>query len=309
MKVAIFGATGFVGTYILNELLSKGYTPRILVRAQSLEKVSKREKIEIVTGNIEDRSAILETIQHCNALIYLIGIIREFPGQNITFEKLHYDGVLYCIEAAKKCGIQHFVLMSANGVKENGTPYQHTKWKAEQALIQSGLEYTIFRPSLIFGDPKGQGRPEFCTQIRDDMLSLPLPAPLFYTGLLPFNAGQFELTPIHVKNVAQFFINALNKNETKGKTFELGGESHFTWEEILKFIALASGKKTWQMPTPVLVVHTIAAFFDRYPWFPVTRGQLTMLLEGNIVEKHYFKSFDIKPIPFIEKELKYLKSV
>ena len=81
---------------------------------------------------------------------------------------------------AKEKGINRFILMSANGAKMNGTSYQSTKYISEEYLKFSDLDYTIFRPSLIFGDPRGNDRPEFCTQLKKDMLNLPFPAPNFF---------------------------------------------------------------------------------------------------------------------------------
>jgi NADH dehydrogenase len=198
--------------------------------------------------------------------------------------------------------------MSANGVKLNGTEYQKTKWQADELLKQSGLNWTIFRPSLIFGDPRGHGRPEFCTQIRKDMLSLPLPAPLFYEGIWPSNAGLFSMTPIHVDNVAEFFVKALNMKNCKGKIYNLGGPETLTWKTIIHYIALASKKRSWGMPVPVFAVKMIAALLDQFEWFPVTRDQLTMLMEGNTVDDHYFNEFSIIPRHFIKDNLGYLSN-
>ena len=196
--------------------------------------------------------------------------------------------------------------MSANGVKSNGTEYQRTKWQADELLIQSGLNWTIFRPSLIFGDPRGHGRPEFCTQIKKDMLSLPLPAPLFYKGIWPRNAGEFSMTPIHVENVADFFVKALNMENSKGKIYNLGGPETLTWKAIIRRIALASGKNTWQIPAPVHAIKIAASMFEKYEWFPVTRDQLTMLMEWNTVSENYFGPFSIFPKDFIKNNLGYL---
>ena len=193
MKVAMFGGTGFVGSYIVDKLISEAFIPKLLIRKGSESKA--HTSCELISGNIQDKSAVRKTIEGTDAVIYNIGIIRQFPQQNITFNELHVHGVKNCIEAAKSIGVKRFILMSANGVKSNGTEYQRTKWQADELLIQSGLNWTIFRPSLIFGDPRGHGRPEFCTQIKKDMLSLPLPAPLFYEGLFSFNAGLFSMSP------------------------------------------------------------------------------------------------------------------
>ena len=305
MKVAVFGATGFVGQYIIDELLSSNMQPRVLVRSGSESKCPS--KCEIVSGSIDKIESIKDTMKDVGAVIYNIGIIREFPKRGVTYEGLHFQGVKKCIDVANNFGIKRFLLMSANGVKLDGTGYQKTKWQAEELLKKSGLDWTIFRPSLIFGNPNGEGRPEFCTQLRDDMLSLPIPAPLFYTGLLPFNAGSFSLSPIHASNVAKFFVKSITKSDGIGKIYNLGGEKSYTWKEIIHTIALASGKLTWKIPAPIFAIKSISLLLDRFEWFPVTRDQITMLIEGNVVNENYFSEFEIDPISFEEKNLTYLK--
>ena len=305
MKVAMFGGTGFVGSYIVDKLISEAFIPKLLIRKGSESKAQTR--CELISGNIQDKSAVRKTIEGTDAVIYNIGIIRQFPQQNITFNELHVHGVKSCIEVAKSIGVKRFILMSANGVKSNGTEYQRTKWQADELLMQSGINWTIFRPSLIFGDPRGHGRPEFCTQIKKDMLSLPFPAPLFYKGIWPRNAGVFAMTPIHVENVADFFVKALNMEKSKGKIYNLGGPEALSWRTIIHRIALASGKNTWAIPAPVHAIKMTASMFEKYEWFPVTRDQLTMLMEGNSVSDNYFNSFSITPRKFEKDNLRYLE--
>jgi len=307
MKVALFGGTGFVGSYITRELVREGFTPKVLVQSGSLSKINS--PCEVVKGDIQNKNAILETMQGAEAVIYTIGIIREFPKKGVTFKELHLNGLKRCLEIALKIGVKRFILMSANGVRPDGTAYQRTKWQADETLKESGLNWTTFRPSLIFGDPGGEGRPEFCTQIRDDMLSLPFPAPLFYNELLPFNAGSFSMSPIHVKNVAEFFVKSIKLKVCEKNIFDLGGPEALTWKEIIHQIALASGKRTWKIPAPVAVIKIAASILDRFKWFPVTRDQLTMLMEGNTVSTNYFDDFSINPIKFSMENLEYLKEV
>jgi len=307
MKVALFGGTGFVGSYITRELVREGFTPKVLVQSGSLSKINS--PCEVVKGDIQNKNAILETMQGAEAVIYTIGIIREFPKKGVTFKELHLNGLKRCLEIALKIGVKRFILMSANGVRPDGTAYQRTKWQADETLKESGLNWTIFRPSLIFGDPGGEGRPEFCTQIRDDMLSLPFPAPLFYNGLLPFNAGSFSMSPIHVKNVAEFFVKSIKLKVCEKNIFDLGGPEALTWKEIIHQIALASGRRTWKIPAPVVVIKIAASILDRFKYFPVTRDQLTMLMEGNTVSTNYFDDFSINPIKFSMENLEYLKEV
>ena len=309
MRVALFGGTGFIGSYIIDQLIDKEHIPRMLVRNGSTEKSLSSNKCEIVNGDITDGDAIREVITGADAVIYTIGIIREFASKGITYEKLHFEGAIRCMDIAIEMEVKRFILMSANGVRPDGTGYQKTKWMSEQYLKNTDLEWTIFRPSLIFGDPRGHDRPEFCTQLKKDLINLPFPAPLFHEGFLPFNAGSFTMSPIHVKTVADIFVSSIDKNNHYGETIELGGETELTWKEIIKIISNACGKKKWALPAPVIAVKTVAAIFDRFSWFPVTKDQLTMLVEGNTCDStNYFSDNNLKPLQFDIENLSYLKT-
>jgi len=155
MRVALFGGTGFVGSYIIDQLVESGHLPRILVRSNSHNKIISPDRCEIVEGNIANTDDIMNALEKADAVIYTIGIIREFPRQGITYEKLHFESAVKCMDAAAEKGIKRFILMSANGVCPDGTGYQKTKWMSEQYLKNTSLNWTIFRPSLIFGDPRG----------------------------------------------------------------------------------------------------------------------------------------------------------
>ena len=134
MKIALFGATGFVGSYIVDELIKNGHKPIVLVRKNSEKKLIQSSKCKIIQGDINDMGAINKTIEGTDAIIYCIGIIREFPKKGITYENLHFHGAKLCIDSAKKLGVNRFILMSANGEKIDGTGYQETKHLAEEYL-------------------------------------------------------------------------------------------------------------------------------------------------------------------------------
>ena len=307
MKVALFGGTGFVGTHITEELINNHHDPVLLVRPGSENKVYLPDKCHVNIGDITDFESIEQTINNTDAVIYNIGIIRQFPKKGVTFEELHFEGARHCMEAAERLGVKRFILMSANGVKYDGTGYQSTKFLAEQYLKNTELEWTIFRPSLIFGDPKGNQ--EFCSQLRDNMLSLPLPAPLFFEGLIPWTAGQFEMSPIHIKDVAVLFVKALNIRKTIGKVYELGGPKSYNWIEFIDIISAVSGKKKWKIPAPVLPIKLAACLLGRVPSFPITKEQLTMLLEGNTCDSTVaYKDFEFVPTNFSIENLEYLAS-
>ena len=307
MNVALFGGTGFVGTYLTEELLNNNHTPVLLVREGSENKVTRAKDCIINIGDVSDKKTIEDTIRDVDAVIYNIGLIRQFPRKGITFENIHFEGAKLCIDTASKIGVKRFILMSANGVKYEGTKYQSTKFLADQYLKNSTLDWTIFRPSLIFGNPKG--KIEFCTQLRDDMLGLPLPAPLFFDGININNAGKFSMSPVHISDVSQFFIKCLDMKETYGKIYNLGGPKNYNWIEIIDSISKASAKNKWKIPAPVEPIKLAAMLLDWLPFFPITKDQLTMLLEGNTCDSSVaFDEFDIQPTEFSVENLSYLST-
>jgi NADH dehydrogenase len=281
VKTAIIGGTGFVGSYIVDALLDAGHEPHVLVRSGSEGKLHRAGECKLTTGDLESQEAIDAVVAGCDAVIYNVGILREFPRQGITFETLQYRGAEAAVNAAKRAGIRRFLLMSANGIDSAETPYQTTKLKAEAMLRDSGLDYTIFRPSVIFGDPRGTM--EFATQLYRDMVRVPLPAVGFHTGLSPAH-GEVLMSPVHVRDVADAFVSALTDDATIGQCFALGGPEVVSWVEMLERIAAAVGRKKLVLPMPIGFMKLGATLLDWLPFFPVTRDQLTMLADGNTAE-------------------------
>ena len=281
MRVAIIGGTGFVGGYLVDALIEAGHEPSVLVRVGSESKLRQASKVRAVSGDLASPRGIREVLEGSDAVIYNIGILREFASKGVTFDKLQHRGVIRIIEAAKEAGISRFLLMSANGVKEQGTPYQVSKYRAERVLETSGLDFTIFRPSVIFGDPRGTI--EFATQLYRDMVVPPLPAVGFYTGS-GASKGEVLMSPVFVEDVARAFVVALEDESTIGQTYELGGPDILSWTDMLERVAEAAGKRKRILPMPIGMMNIAATLLDWLPPFPVTRDQLTMLAEGNTAE-------------------------
>ncbi len=305
MKVAIIGGTGFVGSYLVEALLERGHRPRLLVRLGSESRVELSAQAELLTGDLGDHDVLRRLIAEADAVIYNVGILRQFPSRGVTFKKLQLDGAMTAADLARNFGVRRFLLMSANGVETATTEYQRTKLEAEEHVQSLDLDWTVFRPSVIFGNPRG--RNEFASMLKRDVIDSPLPAPLFYTGLLPTDAGAFQLSPVHVKNVAAAFAGALETKDTFAKTFTLGGPGDLTWKEILTRIAGACGRRKLMLPVPVFAPSIAAALFDSFPWFPISRDQLRMLTAGNLCRgDEIFNLLGIEAIPFDEVALAYL---
>ncbi len=303
-SVGLYGGTGFVGSYLVDELLAKGFHPVLLVRPGSEARVEQRDRCTLVSGDVDDADAIRKVAEASDALIYNIGILREFPQRGISFHELQDVAARRTMDAAIAGGVHRFLLMSANGVDSAQTPYQRSKFEAENYLRDLDLDWTIFRPSVLFGDPRG--RMEFATQLSAEIIDSPLPAPLFHAGLLPFGAGGFTLSPVHVTDVAAAFVAALQDPSTVGKTLHLGGPETISWREILSRLASARGRNKLMLPAPALGVMAAAALLDRFESFPVTRDQIRMLLAGNACSSHDLESLGIQPTAFSADGLGYL---
>ena len=270
MRVAIVGGTGFVGGYLIDALLDRGDEVVALVRSGSEGKLQQAGKVTTVTGDIDSPQALASLVKGCDAVIYCVGLLREFPRKGITFEKTQYQGVVNTIDAMQKGGVSRLALMSAIGVKDPGTPYQSTKFRAEEYALGSGLDVTVLRPSVIFGDPRGTM--EFATQLHRDMVKPPLPGVAF-PGV--------RMSPVHVLDVADAFVAALHDDRTIGRRYELAGPEILSWEDILKCVADAVDRSKIVLSMPLSVMRLGATLFDWLPIYPVTRDQLTMLEEGN----------------------------
>jgi nucleoside-diphosphate-sugar epimerase len=271
MKVFLTGATGFVGQEILRHVLDAGHQVRTLVRFPS--KFDEHPKLETVVGDVTESESLQGKLADCDAVIHLVGIIREFPARNITFQKLHTEATRNMLRAAKEQKVPRFLQMSANGTRADAlTGYHKTKWEAEQWVRQSELDWTIFRPSLIFGP-----RDQFVNMLADLIRKLPV-VPVM-------GDGKYRLQPVSIKDVAAGFVNALTTSESIGRTFYCGGPQAYSYDEILDMIGAAIGKSAvYKLHLPLLLMKPLIRLLQSIPQFPMTRDQLQMLREENICD-------------------------
>src|SRR5438874_4866187 len=152
-RVFVTGGSGFVGSAVIEELLKRDYGVHALVN-RNLALLDQR--LRTFSGSLFEADVLDRGMQGCHAVIHLVGIIQERPSKGVTFERIHYEGTVSVVEAAKRNGVKRFLQMSALGVRPDAvSEYHKTKYRAEQYLRQSGLDWTIFRPSLIHG-PRGE---------------------------------------------------------------------------------------------------------------------------------------------------------
>lgn len=305
MRILLTGATGYVGSYVLRELLRENHTPRCLVRGSADNLAVQDEAIEIVSGDVTDPASLDGAFTNCDAVIHLVGIIEEKRAQGVTFDRIHVDGTRHVIEAAQDANVDRFIHMSANGARaEDATPYQRTKWEAEQLLRGTDFRHwTILRPSLLFGEPD-PGRPEFSSQLLNDLVRP-------FSILPVFGDGQYEMQPVHVTEVASAFVQALTTEAAHTQTYIVAGPNRFPYVEVLDRIAQGAGldpKSKVHVPLPLVRMGVYTA--GRLGLLPISPSQFEMLVEGNTGdETAFYRDFDLSPIPYTVENLQYLKSM
>jgi NADH dehydrogenase len=186
--------------------------------------------------------------------------------------------------------------MSALGTRLDAVSGYHcTKWRGEEIVRNSSLAWTIFRPSLIFG-PK------------DAFVNM-LAANLRLTPVMPtMGDGMYRLQPIHGTDVARCFANALEQPETIGQIYELCGEDRLTYRELLDTIAEALGKsRPFKPALPLGVMKPVIKALQGISAFPITMDQLQMLLEENICDGCWRKTFSFDPVRFRDGIREYLR--
>jgi len=282
-RIFVTGGTGFVGSAVISELLARNLNVSALVNHRNLP---FGDKVTTVRGDLFDPATLDQGLADCDAVIHLIGIIMEKPSKGVTFQHIHVDGTRAIVDAAKRAGIKRYIHMSALGTRPNAvSQYHQTKYQAEEYVKQSGLDWTIFRPSMIHG-PQGDFMKMEAKWARKKAAPF-LFMPYFGAGLLG-RGGAGKLQPVYVNDVARAFVDALEKPQTIGKTYDLAGSEQMTWPEMHQISAKAiTGKRRWVMPLPVwkakLLTHVIPA-----SWLPFNRDQVIMSQEDNTADMSRF---------------------
>jgi len=210
----------------------------------------------------------------CDAVIHLIGIISECGAD--TFERVHEGRTGEILAAGEAAGVPRWIHMSALGTRAGAPSRYHTsKWAAEEQVRSSDLQWTIFRPSLIYGPGDG------FTRMFDRMAR--------WSPCLPvMGPGTNLLQPVSVGVVAQAFVRALERPESVGRTFDLCGPDRLAFREVLRQILRAAGRRRMLVSIPLPVARLQARLLE---WvFPAVLGQapplntqqLLMLQEDNV---------------------------
>jgi uncharacterized protein YbjT (DUF2867 family) len=284
-EVFVTGATGFVGHAVLQRLCADGHVVRCLVRHGSEKRLHGFGAIARIEGDVLVRRGLEEGMAGCDAVIHLVGIIRERPAAGMTFERVHVEGTRNVLDAARAAGVQRYLHMSALGTRPAAASrYHRTKWAAEEAVRASGLPWTIFRPSIIYG--RGDG---FVSMLASMVRRTP--------AVPVIGSGRQRLQPVAVEQVARGFVGALERPATIKQIYEVGGPEPVTMLELLDLIGRALGRRrVRKVHVPLGVMTPLAKLLHRLPGFPITPDQLLMLGEDSVCDpRPFFDAFQLEP--------------
>jgi uncharacterized protein YbjT (DUF2867 family) len=291
--IFLTGATGFIGSHLARHLGDAGVPLRVLVRPpyRGEKQLENVPGIELTTGDVLQPESLRDAVRGCKTIIHLVGIIKE--TKQISFHEAHVEATRNALEAAKQNGITRYIQMSALGTYAHATSkYHQTKWQAEELVRASGLNWTIFRPSLIYGEG---------SEFINSMLPL-VKAPL--TPIISPGMDTGLLQPMHIDDLCACFVQTALDTEghTFGHIYECGGPERLTTEQILGILAALSGRSLRKVKIPLALAKLAMGSGEKLGLpVPATPQQLLMLQENNVCDISGMRhAFGIEPRPFRE---------
>jgi uncharacterized protein YbjT (DUF2867 family) len=268
----LVGATGFVGSYILEALDKKMAHDQVrcLVRSDEDRRSLEAQGWATARGDITDAASLPAALQGVDAVINLVSIIRAQPSKGATFEKVMGEGHRNLVDAAKQAGVKRFIYMSALGTSPSSTDlsqYYKYKWESEEYLRKSGLEYTIIRPSFLIG-PGG----EFAGLLK--MLTLlplvPVPGP-----------GDYKVQPMYIRDLARYVVQLIDDPRGANQTLEVGGPEIMEFKQMLRGTLKAKNMPGVLLPVPLFLMKATVPLTEKIVPQLITMDQLRMMLGGS----------------------------
>jgi NADH dehydrogenase len=290
VKVLVTGGTGFVGPKVVHALRAHGRDVRALVHRPEQGGRLASLGAELVPGDVTDPVSLRAAVEGCTHVVHLVAIIRGRPAD---FDRVMTQGTRNLVAAAKDAHVERFVLMSALGTSaqtKDVVPYFGAKWAMERDVVASGLGYTIFRPSFVFGRDGGV-LPTFVKQVR------------YSPAVTVIGSGLQRIQPVWVDDVAEYFARAVDLPAAANRAFDLGGPDVVTWNELYETIAKVLGKRRRLVHVPASLALTGAKLTQWAPGAPVTTDQIAMIEAGDnaVSDTDAVDTFRLPLVPLAEQ--------
>lgn len=238
MKVLVTGATGFTGSRVVPLLLENGYEVRCFVRMTSDRSQLGALPVEWVTGDFSDNEALTSALRGVDALVNIA---------SLGFG--HAESIL---RSAKEAGVRRGLFISTTAIfTQLNADSKSARLAAEEAIQASGLDYTILRPTMIYGSPRDRNMWRLIRLLR-------------FSPIIPiFGDGESLQQPVFVDDVAQAVLLALKTDATIGKSYNIAGKDPLTYNQVIDTVASALGKRVWKLHLPYMPIVRFLQFTER----------------------------------------------
>jgi NADH dehydrogenase len=276
--VLVTGANGFVGSHMVPALVDAGHRVLALVRdGEGADQVvrrlapAQREQVEIRTGDVTRPDTLPAALAGADAVLHLVAIARDWDG-GASLRLVNTEGTRNMLKAAADAGVRRFVHLGALGVVDDpDLHYGSSKARAMALVRDSGLDWTILSPSLLFGP-------------RDGFFNILAGLVRLSPGVMPITGkGNARFQPLAIDDLARTTVLALGDDATVRREYPLGGPRYWTYREIVGEVLRGMGSRRALVPVPVQLIRLVAGVSEkvRIP-FPVATDQLRQLKHDNV---------------------------
>lgn len=284
-RICIFGGTGFVGRAIVEQAYARGLRVRVVTAYTSnAMPLSVVPTVEVFVGNVFDDRTLERACEDMDAVVNLVGILH--PSRGKGFDAVHVELPRRIARACHGAGVQQLLHMSALGADPNGpSEYQRSKGRGEAALRQAAgiLPWTIFRPSVIFGEGD-----HFLNLFASLARAFPV---------IPLAGAQARFQPVWVEDVARCFVQSLGDTRVFGQSFNLCGPKAYSLEELVRFVASTLGLERRIWPLPPALARMQAFMLEHLPGKLMTRDNLASMSVDNTCDDAFPAIFGFQPSP------------
>jgi uncharacterized protein YbjT (DUF2867 family) len=269
-RIVVLGGTGFVGRRLVARLAAEGHAVTLLSRGLACHPLRLLPPgVVLREVDVYDPGVLRTAFAGADVVINLVGILNEAGDSGRGFRRAHVELTKLVIAAMQLAGTRRLLQMSALNAGRGQSHYLKSRGEAEAAVKASGLDWTIFEPSVIFGAGDGL----FCRFAA--LLKLARP-------VLPLARANAKFAPVYVGDVVEAFVRALSDRRTFGEVYELYGPEVLTLAQIVRMTARQLGMRRWVVPLPDALGRLQAFAFDFIPGKPFSSDNFRSLLNDSV---------------------------